>query len=399
MTKTKRPHGSGSISRTKSGTWRALATIQGKRLSFTAKTQREAAAWLRKITSQVEQGLTYDSAQTTFSELLGGWLEIKASKLRPATVQQYRNLTRLYLAPGLGELALKDLSAARIQAFYGQLQEQGTGRRTIEVVHTILHGALKHARRLGLIAQNWCELVEVPRPEKREMQVWDESQVARFIQSLEGYPDQLFFRLAFANGMRRGELLGLRWDDLDWRAGTISIRRQVFRPEGGGFLLQEPKSARGRRVIRVGPGTLEALRAHFNETLPLARVLAGDRWEEHGLIFPNTIGKPRQGKDVSKRFSRLAKAAGLPRIRFHDIRHTAASIMLLHGEPPVRVAAILGQSVAILLARYAHYIPDDQERAALLMDAITTPVELDLGAIAPGSRRDANQIAGNGYDD
>ncbi len=244
-------------------------------------------------------------------------------------------------------------------------------------MHTVLHGCLNHAHRLGLVAQNWADLVEVPRPAKKEMQIWNETQVSIF---LAGVPDPVFWRLAFATGMRRGELLGLKWDDLDWQTGALMVRRQVFQPAGGGWHFQEPKTDRGRRTIRIGPGLIEALKTQFNQTIPMMRAFAGDRWEENDLIFPSTVGTPRNCYNVSKKFQDLVKASGLPRIRFHDIRHTAASLMLLHGEPPVRVAAILGQSLAVLLETYAHYIQDDQESASRLMDSITTPVL--VGSIA-----------------
>jgi integrase len=279
-------------------------------------------------------------------------------------------MVRLYIDPGLGRMALKDMSAAQVQEFYRKIQQKGAGARTVQLVHTVLHGILEHGQRLGLVVQNYAELVEVPRPEKHEMCVWDEGQVSLFLTRVE---DGTFYRLAFSTGMRRGELLGLQWKDLDWRSGILTVRRQVYEPQGGGWRFQEPKSRAGVRSIRLGPGMIEALRVQFNQAQPLARQLAGDQWQENDLIFPSSNGKPRNGYGVSKRFRRLAGEMGLEAIRFHDIRHTAASIMLMHGEPPVRVAAILGQGLAVLLSTYAHFIPDDSERAALLMDEITNP--------------------------
>lgn len=371
----KRPPGSGSIYRLKNGTWRALATLEGRRISHTAKTQKECRDWLDKTLAQIDLGLTLAGAQTAFSQVLDNWLSMKKSKLRGATQEQYSFMVTKYLNPHLGSLPVKDLNAARIQAFYGVLQSQGVGARTIEVIHTILHGCLKHAQRVGLITQNWAALAEAPRPEKHEMKVWSEAQVSAFLASA---PDPAFYRLAFATGMRRGELIGLKWDDLDWQTGALMVRRQVFEPAGGGWKFQEPKTDRGKRTIRIGPGLVEALRAQYLETLPFMRGFAGERWTEHDLIFPSSVGTPRRGYEVSKKFRSLITISGLPAIRFHDIRHTAASLMLLHNEPPIRVAAILGQSLAVLLETYAHYIPDDQESASALMDQITSPIKVDL---------------------
>lgn len=369
-----RSRNEGSISKRANGSYLAQVSIDGKRVSKVYKTKKEAQEWITTMTGQVKQGLTYNSAKTTVDELLTEWLKIKKTKSRPATEEQYRRIARLYISPALGKLKLQDLSAARIQRLYSDLEKQNVGKRTIEITHTVLHGFLAHAQRLGLVAQNWAALVEVPRPASREMVVWDESQVSQF---LIANPDP-FYRLALATGMRRGELIGLQWKDVDWNAGMIHIRRQVYELEGGGWIFQAPKTERGRRGIRLGRGMLEALRYQFTVTIPQMQAVAGDTWQENDLIFPTGKGTPRNGYNVSKDFHERVLASGLPVIRFHDMRHTAASIMLLHGEPPVRVAGILGQSVQILLSTYAHYIPDDQERASSLMDAITTPVSIDL---------------------
>jgi integrase len=363
-----RSRGEGSLYQLPSGTWRGQVTIEGRRLSYTARTKNEVVTWIRSTTDQVEKGLTWSAAKTTMEKFIATWLEIKKTRLRLATQEQYSRIVRLYINPYLGSLVMMDLNAARLQAFYGRLQEQGIGARTVQLVHVVLHGCLEHAQRLGLISQNWAELVEAPRPEKREMRIWDESQVSQF---LAFAPDPAFYRLAFATGMRRGELLGLQWKDLDWRTDVITVRRQVFEPEGGGWRFQEPKSRAGMRSIRLGPELMEVLRSQFNQVIPSARRLAGDIWQEEDLIFPSSVGTPRNGYDVTKRFHQLAEAAGLPAIRFHDIRHTSASILLMHQVPPVRVAAILGQGLAVLLSTYAHFIPDDSDQAALLMDDIT----------------------------
>lgn len=384
----KRAARTGSIFHAPNGRWRIQITIDGRRISHYTDTQREAAEWARKMTDQVDRGLTFDATQKDLATFIREWLAIKETKLRILTMESYSRIARLYIVPYLGSVLLKDVNAARIQALYGLLQDKQVGPRSIELVHIILHGCLQHARKLGLVSQNWVELVEAPRREKHEMHVWDEGQVSSF---LAIYPDHTLYRLAFATGMRRAELIGLQFLDIDWLSETIRVRRQVIEPQGGGFLFRDPKSERGRRSIRLGPGLIEALRLQFNQVIPQARAVAAERWQEYDLIFPTRIGTPRSGYEVSKEFKRLAREARLPEIRLHDIRHTAASIMLLHGEPPVRVAGILGQSLAVLLDTYAHYIQDDQERAASLMDGITTPFKVSLpdDPIAPRLHHDS----------
>lgn len=371
----KRSHGEGQLYRRPNGSYTARVTLDGRRVSKTFKLRRDALEWIETIRSQSRQGLTYDSSKTTVSELLDEWFKIKTTQLRPATQESYKRMARLYIKPAIGRLRLSDLNAARVQKFYSDLEKRGIGTRTIEHTHTVLHGFLKHAHRLGLVAQNWTEMVEVPRRTKREMQVWDENQVNLFLQYVKS---DLFYRLAFSTGMRRGEILGLQWKDVDWATSMIKVSRQVYSPEGGGFIFQTPKTDRGTRGIRLGSGLMDALRHQYSDTIPLMRAIAGAAWQEYDLIFPSQKGTPRDGYNISKEFHRLAAEAGLPLIRFHDIRHTAASIMLLHGEPPVRVAGILGQTVAVLMSTYSHYIPDNQETAANLMDAITTVNQIEL---------------------
>jgi integrase len=371
----KRSNGEGTLCKRTNGTWLAQLTMEGRRISKTFRTRKEGQDWLNNLGGQVKQGLTYQSSKTSVEELLSAWLETKKSNLRPATDESYRRMARLYIVPHLGALKLQDLSAARVQKFYDDLRKANIGNRTIVTVHGVLYGYLKHAQRLGLVAENWAAFVTAPKRERKEMQVWDESQVSQFLQFMKSDP---FYRLAFFTGMRRGELVGLQWKDIDWASGMLTVRRQVYRPEGGGYIFQTPKTERGRRGIRLGSGLIEALQHQFKTVIPELQALSGADWQEHDLVFPSTRGTPRDGYTISKEFHQYVEEAGLPQIRFHDIRHTAASIMLLHGEPPVRVAAILGQSVQVLLSTYAHFIPDDLERTANLMDSITTTSSIVL---------------------
>lgn len=332
------------------------------------------------MTVQVENGLTFSGLKTTLGKFIDSWFAIKQKNIRGATQEQYSLMIRVYIKPYLGSLILKDLTPLAIQRFYDSLVEKGTGDRTIEVIHIVLHGALSHARVIGLVSENWTEKVQVPRPEKVEMQVWDENQVNTFIVSLSA-SHQPFYRLAFATGLRKGELIGLRWPDIDWSASQLKITRQIFRPAGGGWRNQPPKTDRGRRSIRLGAGVMDSLRYQLNEVIPLQKALAGSNWQENDLIFPSSIGTPKNGNNLSREFGILATSAGLPRIRFHDIRHTAASIMLYHNTPPVQVAAILGQSLNVLLTSYAHFISGGEDFPAGIMDQITTPIAIDLASL------------------
>ena len=274
-------------------------------------------------------------------------------------------------------MKLRDLTPARVQQFYDQLTAEGRGARTVQIAHVVLHGCLKQAARLGLVARNPAAACLVPRSPVEEMKVWDEGQVNQFLFSIRGQAYEALYHLALKTGMRRGELLGLEWGDVDWERATITVQRACFHPAGGGWVLQAPKTRRGIRSVKVGPGLLEQMRGQARQDDDLRRMAKGN-WEEHDLVFPSMAGTPLDGDSLSKQFRRLVARAGLPGMRLHDCRHTAASIMLSHGIPPVIVAGILGHSLAVLMARYAHFIPDTQDEAARLMDEITTPVAVDL---------------------
>lgn len=361
-----------------SGSWRAQVTLQGRRLSHTCKSQQGAREWIRKVAGQIEQGLTYDAERTRVGTWLESWLKNKRAQLRTATIQQYEWVAEKYLLPELGRIRLRELTPARIQAYYDSLLREGRGERTIQCVHIVLYGCLEQAARIGLVARNPAAVCILPKTSRGEMQVWTENQVSEFLIFVSGQRNEILYQTALATGMRRGELLGLKWQDVDWLARTVTVRRQAFHPQGGGWVMQEPKTERGRRSVQLGAGMVERLREQMAK-VELTRKIARDRWQEHDLIFPSTQGTPQGGTSISHEFQALVTRSGLPRLRFHDLRHTAATIMLSHGIPPVIVAGMLGHSLGVLMERYAHFIPSMQGEAARLMDEVTSPVKVSRG--------------------
>jgi integrase len=377
MAKRRAPN-EGTINQTSYGKWRAQVYLEGKRISKNFDSQRAAKTWIMEKRGQIEQGLSYNAATTTLGQFLAGWLETKKSKLRLHTYEQYRRTIRKYIEPHLGDLRFSDLTPDRIQAFYSRLQAQGVTARPVQVVHSVLHSALEHAARLGLVTRNPADLVMAPGTKKAQLSIWDESQVSQFLVAIKGQRNEILYHLALATGMRRGELLGLQWTDIDWQAGILRVERQVIEPEGGSFEFQEPKTNYGQRAIQLGPGLVGRLRQQLN-LVGLARAFARDKWKEHNLIFPSTVGTPQNGYNLSKEFHRLCQAAGVPEIRLHDLRHTSASLMLNHGIPLIVVSRILGHSKpSITMDIYGHLLPGIQAGAAELMERLTTPVAVDL---------------------
>ncbi len=365
----------GSVYKLPSGSWRAQICIDRKRLSTTKSSKGEARAWIQEMQEKISLGMTYEASQTRLDLFMENWLRIKRYNIRPATDRQYTDATHNYILPSLGELKLIDLTPKTIQAFIDKLIHNQVGRRTIQIVRLVLHSCLQHAVDLVIIKYNPAEIVKVPKTEKHDLHVWNEDEVSRFLHSIEGERNENFYYLALTTGMRQGELLGLKWPDIDWKRGVIMVKRQAVRVRGGGYAFAEPKSKRGWRVVDLGVGSIEKLRAQY-EKVNTVRQAMKDDWEENELVFPTKRGTPQLGTNIDREFHRLMLIVEMPKIRFHDLRHTAASILLSRGIPPVMIAEMLGHTMGVLLSTYAHFIPSDQSEAARVMDEVTRPVRV-----------------------
>jgi integrase len=209
------------------------------------------------------------------------------------------------------------------------------------------------------------------------MMVLDESQVTQFLVAAQNSPYLALYHLAVTTGMRLGELFGLKWSDLQWMSGTLLVQRQLQRVRRQGWSFVEPKTRSGRRAIKLGENTLQSLRVHKSRQ-ELAKALAGSEWKDHDLIFPTTIGTPGDASNMRIDFKRVLQQAGLPGIRFHDLRHTAASLMLNHGVPAIVVSKILGHSKpSITLDVYGHLYHEMQGSAAVIMDQLVAPIQME----------------------
>jgi integrase len=231
-----------------------------------------------------------------------------------------------------------------------------------------------------MISRNTSQAVIKPKLIKKEMMVLDENQVQSFLLAARESRHQMIYFLAIATGLREGELLGLYWSDIDWVNRRIQIKRQLQRlPQGKGLAFSEPKSRAGRRVIIVGPMVLEKLREHMSQQ-QLVCQFAGDRWQENDLVFPSSIGTPMEWRNMVRDFKDTLQRAGLPNIRFHDLRHTAATLMLKQGIHPKVVQERLGHSqISLTLDTYSHVLPSMQEEAAEKLDQLLTPISISVG--------------------
>lgn len=373
----KRGNHEGSVHKRKNNTWRAQISLQGQRISKTTKTKSEALAWLRKMQEEVENGLSFDSTQLTLKKFMDEWLVSVEQTLRYNTYFQYTQMTKQYIVPYLGHLKLREVKPEHIQKMYNEMAKQGKGYRTIHLGHAILHRALVQAVKLGLINRNPDDATIPPKPKKKEMQFLDEGQVQRLLITAEGMKDRFYalYYLAIATGMRLGEILGLKWDDLDLEQGILKVQRQLTKCKHG-FEFIAPKTKAGMRQIDLGSNTIEVLKQH-REHQHTEKLIAGDSWLDHNMVFPSTIGTPMNRSNLSKKYKAVLKNAELPPIRFHDLRHTAASLMLNNGIPVIIASKRLGHAQpSITLDVYGHLIPSKQQEAAILMDQLLTPIQV-----------------------
>lgn len=346
----------------------ALRTQDGKRKYVYGKTQKEVRTKLAEVRRAHEDGRLVVGKAQKVGDYLDAWLEAKRRRVRPTTVDAYR-LSVERLRPHIGHLKLSTLRPEHIETAYTELLK-GLGPRSVEQTHAVLKTALRAAVKRGLLGANPLEHVTPPRPPRAEMKVLTPEQVETLLQSTQGTDRHPLWAVLVTTGMRIGEATALRWEDIDWDAGTLAIRRTVHNVVGQGLQFGEPKTERSRRRIELAPGAVAALRLQ-QDLQEWARRIAGAKWEEHGLVFPNTIGKPMDPGTVSDDLRAALKAAGLPRIRTHDLRHTAATYLLSQGVHPKVVQELLGHStVTLTLNTYSHVLPSLHKEVASHMDRL-----------------------------
>ncbi len=375
MTK-RRERGSGSI-RERNGRWRAayfVVDADGKRRqrSATHPTKTEAREWLRDQLAKAAQGVTSD--ERTLGDWLGEWLESRSvSKLAPATRLWYRSAVEGHIRPYLGHIPLQKLTAAQLEAFYTDREERGRldgkgglGAASVRGLHVTLYRALESATRKRLLESNPAQWVEkkptVGRVDLSE-KAWTPDQLRTFLTSVTGDRLEVLWHVAALTGLRRGELCGLRWQDVDLDRGKLHIR-QTWILVGGSPQLSKPKTDLSRRSVDLDSLTLAALKRHKAQQNE-ERLQAGEVWQDYDLVFCAADGRPLRPDSVSVRFGKLVKRSGLPKLRFHGLRHTHATSLLAAGVNPKIVQERLGHySAAFTLDAYSSVVEGLQREAA-----------------------------------
>ena len=383
MPRPKRGQNEGTCYQRADGRWEAatsIGTVDGKpkRLRRYGKTAKEARASLKAARDDLEQGHSTAVDRQTVAVFLDRWLaDVVKPSVRPSTHTSYALHVRLYLKPAIGHHQLARLAPQHVQALMNEKSASGLSPRTVQYMRAVLRRALGQALKWGLVKRNVATLVDPPRSKRPTVRPLSPQQVATFLDAAGGHRLEALFAAAIATGLRQGELLGLRWQDVDLDAGILHVRHAMQRVDGA-LTLVEPKTERSRRTLSLPVPTVAALRAH-QDRQAFERAAAGDRWQGQDLVFATPHGTPLDGTAVTKRLQAILDAAGLPHQRFHDLRHCCASLLLAENVSPRVVMEILGHSqIGLTMNTYSHVMPAAQRDAADRMGRV-------LGATVSGS--------------
>ena len=355
---------------------RDLATGKYKSQWFTVKgSKKDAEKRLSELLHQIDTGAYMKPGKTTVADYLDRWLtDYVEPNLSPRTAEGYAQIIHRYLIPTLGNIPLSQLRPEHLQKYYSA--ELTTGRchgpgglsaQTVRHHHTALHKALQTAVEWGLVTKNPADAVKPPHAKRPEMQIWNEDEVIRFLEAAKDTPYYALFYSFLFTGMRRSELLALRWQDIDFIYGQIYVTRSLHHLKDGSYIFTQPKSEKSRRTIALPPSAFLVLNEHRKEKEAEA-LLLGKTLSDNELVFCN-LGQPIRPDTITRAWPILAAQAGVRVIRLHDARHTHASLMLKQGIHPKIVQERLGHStISITLDTYSHVSPGLQEAAAKSFD-------------------------------
>lgn len=353
----RRGNGEGSIYQRRDGRWTASITIGGnKRKYIYGKTRREVQEKMKVALRDQQQGMLVTSPQQTVEQYLKQWLETHKPSIRIRTYERYEQIVRIHLIPNIGRIQLQKLSAIDIQNLYTKLGKS-LSSSTVNTLHAMLHKALDDAVRWGLLARNVCDAVTAPRRRHYEIKPLTPDQAKVLLDVAKQDSLEALWVLALTTGMRRGEILALKWQDINFAQATLQVRRIFTRAPGNKFIEAEPKTEKSRRSIALASVTVEALREHRRRQL-LAMAAAGSEWQDYDLVFCTSLGTPLNPNRVLAKFKALLKKAGLPDMRFHDLRHSIATILLSIGTHPKVVQELLGHNrIQETMDTYSQVLP------------------------------------------
>jgi integrase len=371
----KRGNNEGTIRQRGDGSWEGRVSLpDGKRKSFYAKTRAEVQRKMTAALRDVQQGLPVPTGRLTFGAFLNQWLaEVVEPNLAPKTHRSYEQNVRTHIAPALGRLPLPEVTPPRIQRFLNTKRQAGLSPRTVQILHALLRQALGQALDWRLVTVNAATLIPTPRATRFKAPALSATDARAVLDAFSGDRLEGLVTVVLSLGVRQGEALGLRWSDVDLDAATLTVPHQLQRVRGE-WQLRVPKTTRSERTIPLPSVVVTALRKQRVQQLE-ERLAAGEGWKGNAwdLVFTTTVGTPLDGVKVTRRFQAMLDRAGLQRLRFHDLRHGAASLLLAQGVPLPVVMAILGHNQVATTLHYSHAVPE------LTRDAMNR-MDLALGA-------------------
>lgn len=372
----------GTIRRRSKGSWTIILNAgiddNGKRRQIwrTVRGLRaDAEKELRRLLSDMDAGAFVEPSKMTVAEYLEKWLTNVKATVATRTFERYQEIARVHLAPALGKVPLLKLQPLQIESYYAQALESGRrdgkgglSRRTVLHHHRVLREALGRAVKLRLLIRNAADAVEPPKPDHKEMRALDQSAAVRLLNIAKDRRIYLPVLLAITTGMRRGEISGLRWTDVDLRKGKVSVTQSI-EETADGCHAKPPKTAKGRRTIALPSLAVEALKAHKVEQAKI-RLFMGSAFHDRGLVLCHPDGAIYAPDTITRGFRKLIAGTEFKGLRFHDLRHTHATQLLRQGVHPKIVSERLGHAtIAITLDTYSHVMPGMQEDAAEQFDA------------------------------
>ena len=341
-------------------------------------TKKDAEKRLAELLHQIDTGTFMKPGKTTLAEYLERWLKDYVwPNLAPRTAEGYQYIIRIHLIPCLGNIHLTQLKPEHLQRYYSDRLScgrwdgnGGLSPRSVRHHHMALHSALQNAVKWGLIQRNPADAVSPPKAQKPEIHTWDEYEIRRFLDAMKDSFYYPIFYLALFTGLRRSELLALRWQDVDSLYCQLYVSRSMHHLKTGEIIFRQPKSAKGNRTVALSPSTIEMLR-EYRERQEAEAVLLGKSMTDNDLVFCHPDGSPLLPGTISHAWDKAVRRSGLKVIRLHDARHTHASYMLKQGIHPKVVQERLGHSsIQVTLDTYSHVAPGIQEKAAARLDDI-----------------------------
>lgn len=339
-------------------TWIGEITLpNGKRRKKRNKDKKAIQDWLLKERSAIADNRVVESLQMKYGDLLDKFLEdVAAHSLKRTTLNMYEVLIRVHIKPALGKYKLVSLTPMLLQSFYTDKLNEGLSTKTVKHLHALIRRTLNQAIKWNLLATNPCSRVTPPKVIKKPFETLTEGEARQFLAAVANHRFYPLYVLALTTGMRRGEVLGLRWEDVDFKNKSLSIV-QTVQAINGQIRIAPPKTSGSKRTIHLSEYALSVLKEYNTGGM--------------GLIVTTASGKPVSPRNLVRHFKLMLEREGLPNIRFHDLRHTAATFLLKENVHPKVVQEMLGHSsIQITLDVYSHLLPSMQSEAAGKMDGI-----------------------------